>query len=150
MAARQPESAITLLKADHEKISELFKTYTSTRDRAMKQRIAQQVFLELAIHAQLEEELFYPAFADAADEAGKILVENSLQDHQMIKDMIEELRELHDEEFDAKFYELMEDLQIHVLEEEAEMFPQAEAMLTAEMAELFTGMQAMKKQRMAR
>lgn len=103
MAARQPENAMTLLEADHQKVNELFKTYTTTPDRAMKQQIAREVFRELAIHAALEEELFYPAFENVADEAGKNLVENALQDHQMVKDLIAELPEFHNEAFETKF-----------------------------------------------
>lgn len=48
------------------------------------------------------------------------------------------------------FYDLMEDVQNHVLEEESMLFPQAEQLLTAEMAELFTEMQAMKRRLMER
>jgi hemerythrin superfamily protein len=146
MAARHPAQAIDLLKADHRKTNDLFKQYGTIHDPAMKQQIAHEVFRALDIHATLEEELFYPAFADAVDEAGKNLVENARQDHRMVKDMITELHELHDAAFETKFYELMEDVQNHVLEEEAMLFPQAKEMLTEVMAELVIRMQALKSQ----
>jgi hemerythrin superfamily protein len=148
MTARQSDNAIAFLKADHRKINDLFKTYAITQDRAMKQRLAQDIFVALDIHTQLEDELFHPAFAEAADTPGKILVDNARQDHRMIADVIAALQALHDAEFDAKFSELMEDVQNHVLEEEAEMFPQAEALLHADMGDMCTGMQAMKRQLM--
>ena len=77
-------------------------------------------------------------------------MDNARQDHRRLKAMIAALQALHDAAFATKFYELMEDVQNHVLEEEAMLFPQAEELLTADMAELFTEMQAMQRRLMAR
>ena len=58
----QPEDAIELLRADHQKVRELFQDYENAQDQKAKHKIAQQVFVELETHAQLEENVFYPAF----------------------------------------------------------------------------------------
>jgi hypothetical protein len=58
--AAQFEDAIVMLKAEHQKVRELFQQYTAAGDQRMKQQIAQQVFVELETHAQLEEIVFYP------------------------------------------------------------------------------------------
>jgi hemerythrin superfamily protein len=150
MAARQPDDAIALLKADHQQVQELFARYESAQDFPTRQQIADQVFTQLNIHAQLEETLFYPAFEDAADEEGKALVEEALQDHQLVKDLIVELQGLTvEEEFAVQFQALMDNVQQHVEEEETEMFPAAEHVLADDMQDLLVAMQAFKRQLMA-
>jgi hemerythrin superfamily protein len=145
---KMPADAIEMLKADHQKVTELFSEYGATSDQKAKQKIAEQVFVELELHAQLEETVFYPAFEEEADEEGKQLVAESLEEHQTVKDLIEELRELktNDTEFDTKFHALMENVQHHVEEEESEMFPQAEEVLEAHLEELMDEMQELKQQ----
>jgi hemerythrin-like domain-containing protein len=148
MATRPPEDAIEMLKADHEKVLDLFKQYTTASDEHTKRGIAEEVFFELETHAQLEEQLFYPAFEEEADEEGEKLVEEARKEHQAVKDLIEELRGLatQDKPFDAKFRELMENVEHHIEEEETEMFPQAEEMLAEQVEELRDEMQELKEQ----
>lgn len=147
MAARQPEDAIELLKADHRKVKELFQKYENTSDQHTQQQIAAQVFTELEAHAQLEEMVFYPAFAQEADREGKQLVEEARQEHQTVKELIAEMRGLAvRDEFDARFRELMENVEHHVQEEEAEMFPQAEEELEEQLEDLRDEMQELKQQ----
>src|SRR5687767_2478847 len=134
----RPEDAMEMLKADHQKVRELFQEYERAQDQKAKNKIAQRVFVELETHAQLEETVFYPAFRQEADQEGKQLVAESLQEHQSVKDLIEELRELDtdDETFDVKFHELMEHVEHHVEEEESEMLPEAETVLAEQAEEL--------------
>ena len=72
----------------------------------------------------------------------------SLEEHQTVKELIEELRELDadDETFDAKFHELMENVEHHVEEEESEMLPEAELALAEQAEELMDEMQEVKRQ----
>jgi hemerythrin superfamily protein len=144
----RPEDAMEMLKADHQKVRELFQNYESAQDQKAKSKIAQQVFVELETHAQLEETVFYPAFRQEADQEGKQLVAESLQEHQKVKGLIEELRELdaEDEMFDVKFQELMENVEHHVEEEESEMLPEAETALAEQAEELMDEMQEVKRQ----
>jgi hypothetical protein len=148
----QPEDAIEMLKADHQKVRELFQDYESARDQKAKSKIAQRVFVELETHAQLEETVFYPAFKQEADQEGKQLVTESLQEHQRVKELIEELRELdaEDETFDVKFHELMENVEHHVEEEESEMLPEAEIALAEQTEELRDEMHEVKRQLLSR
>src|SRR5205814_8188280 len=53
--------AIALLRADHKHVSELFEQYESTRSSAKKKTLVAAICRELGIHAQIEEEIFYPA-----------------------------------------------------------------------------------------
>ena len=148
----RPEDAIEMLRADHQKVRNLFQDYENAQDQKAKRKIAQQVFVELEIHAQLEENVFYPAFKQEADQEGKQLVAESLQEHQRVKDLIEEMRELDadDETFDAKFHELMENVEHHVEEEESEMLPEAELALAEQAEELMDEMHEVKRQLLSR
>ncbi len=152
MAARRSdtgpsEDAIEMLKADHQKVRDLFQDYENAQDQRAKHKIAQQVFVELETHAQLEENVFYPAFRQEVDQEGKQLVAESLEEHQTVRELIEQLRELDadDETFDAKFHELMENVEHHV-EEESEMLPEAELALAEQAEELRDEMQEVKRQ----
>ena len=57
-----PIEAIAVLQADHRKVKELFAAYERARDVVTKQQMAAQVFAVLDLHAQVEENVFYPAF----------------------------------------------------------------------------------------
>jgi hemerythrin superfamily protein len=148
----KPLDAIALLKADHRTVNMLFQKYARTKPLKTKQKIAAQVFIALELHAQLEETVFYPAFAALADEAGTKLVEDALQEHQRVKDLIAELRDIDPEEdagFDATFRELMQHVQYHNAEEEAEMLPEAEEVLEEQLEDLAGEMQELKQQLLA-
>jgi hemerythrin superfamily protein len=145
------QNAVEMLKADHRTVRTLFQNYQSAKEQTTKQRIAEQIFVELEVHAQLEELVFYPAFEAAADEEGKQLVEDARQEHQTVKDLIAELRDMdaNDEDFDAQFQELMDNVEHHVQEEETEMFPEAEEVLAGDSTDLIDEMQEIKQQLLA-
>jgi hemerythrin superfamily protein len=145
---KKPADAIEMLEADHRKVKELFSKYVATSDQKAQRKIAEQVFVELETHAQLEETVFYPAFAEETDEEGKQLVTESLEEHQAVKELIDELRDIDvdDAEFDSKFHALMDDVEHHVEEEEAEMFPKAQEDLEAQLEDLLGEMQELKQQ----
>ena len=147
----KPEDAIELLRADHDKVRNLFAQYEAANDRQTKRELAEEAFVELEIHSQLEENVFYPALEEETDEEGKKLLAESLKEHQMVTNLIQELRKLDpdDQMFDAKFHELMENVEHHVEEEENDMFPKAEEQLEGEMEELVEEMQELKQQLLA-
>jgi len=63
MPAKTPD-AITLLKADHRTVEGLFSDYQKARISARKRSLAEQICLELTVHAKIEEDIFYPACRD--------------------------------------------------------------------------------------
>src|SRR6266446_5205156 len=100
----QPDDAMAILTADHRQVHALFQQYEDTPDPYLKQIIAEHVFAELTLHMLLEESVFYPAFAEQADEEGTRLVSEALQDHQQLRDLIATLQDVEeDEAFEAKF-----------------------------------------------
>ena len=110
-----------------------------------KRTLAEHVFVELETHAQLEENIFYPAVNEGTDE-GPDLVKDSVQEHQTVKHLIQELQGMaHDTDaFDAKFQELIQHVGHHVAEEESAMFPLAEQELSEDLDEMREEMQEMK------
>ena len=141
----QPADAIAMLKADHQRVKDLFAHYEATSNLETKRTLAEHVFVELETHAQLEENVFYPAVHEETDE-GPALVKESLSEHETVKTLIQELRSMAPEtdEFDAKFQELIQKVAHHVEEEEAEMFPLAEEELAEDLTELKDEMQELK------
>jgi len=150
---RQSEDAIAMLKADHQKVKALFEKYEDAGDgqTRAKQHIVEEVFMELEIHTRLEEEIFYPAFDAAADIEGEKFIAESIEEHQVVKNLMEEMRELDpdDERYEAKFTVLMENVRHHIEEEEDEMFPEAEDILAEQMDELTGQMRELKQEMMA-
>jgi iron-sulfur cluster repair protein YtfE (RIC family) len=146
-----PADAIEMLKADHRRVRTLLQRYAETDDQARKQGIVEELFVELELHTQLEEAVFYPAFADATDLQGQELVEASLEAHEEIDVLVEELRglEADQEEFAAKFQELRTKVEQHVQDEESRMFPQAEQELQDQLEDLRDEMQEIKEQLLA-
>src|SRR6266446_10660238 len=122
----QPDDAIAMLTADHRQVRALFQQYADTPDPYLQQIIAEHVFAELTLHMLLEETVFYPAFAEQADEEGKRMVREALQDHQQLRDLIATLQDVEeDEAFEARFHTLRDQVEQHVVDEETAMFPQA-------------------------
>ena len=141
----QPGDAIAMLKADHQRVRDLFSQYEATNNQATKRTLAAQVFMELETHAQLEENIFYPTVNEGIDE-GPDLVKDSVQEHETMHQLIQELQgmEQNTNAFDAKFHELIQNVEHHVAEEESEMFPLAEQELAEDLDEMSEEMQELK------
>ena len=143
-----PIEAISLVKADHRKVKNLFARYESAGDFSTKHLIAEQVFPELALHAQLEENVFYPAYEAMTGKHGTQLVADSRLAHEHVRELMIELQGIdRDEvEFEVKFHDLMGIVREHVAEEENAMFPEAEQMLADQLEDLMDQMVDLKQQ----
>jgi hemerythrin superfamily protein len=143
--------AIELLKADHKKVKGLFKDYEKTDNTREKKKIAGQVFHELEVHSKIEEEIFYPAYRKKADEEGKELTAEAVQEHHVVDVLIQEMKAMSsvDETFDAKFKVLTENVEHHIEEEEGEMFPDAKKTLGKDVETLGAKMEQRKQELLA-
>ena len=114
-----PESkdAVALLKQDHREVEELFAQYEKASGEGRKQKLAMRICTELSIHAEIEEEIFYPACEGKVDED---LLKESYVEHDGAKLLIAEIiaGEPSDEFYDAKVKVLQEQIEHHVQEEE--------------------------------
>ena len=126
-AKAAPKDAIALLKADHEAVSQLFDEYEKTRSVPNKKALVSEICIALSVHAQIEEEIFYPAVKSALKD--KLLVPEATVEHGGVKDLIAQLQgaEFDGEMYDAKVKVLSEYVKHHVKEEQNEMFPKAKA-----------------------
>ncbi|WP_018410471.1 hemerythrin domain-containing protein [Methyloversatilis thermotolerans] len=120
---RRSQEALTLLRADHKHVDELFEKYESARTSAQKKSIVRDICTELEVHASIEEEIFYPAVKAALKD--KELVPEATVEHATLKDLIGQLRDTEPdgEMFDARVKVLSEYVKHHVKEEQNEMFP---------------------------
>jgi hypothetical protein len=118
-------NAISLLKADHKKVKDLFDKFEKADGTEEKQQIAQEVIKELKIHSVIEEEIFYPTVRAEIEEED--LMNEAEEEHRVAKTLIEELEneDASDDHFDAKFMVLAENVRHHIKEEESEMFSEA-------------------------
>jgi len=113
-----PKDAISLLKADHRKVEDLFSEYEHAKGAAAKRKIATQICLELIVHSQIEEEIFYPACKGKVDSAR---LTESFVEHDGAKVLIADIEggKTSSKYFDAKVSVLAEQIKHHVHEEEA-------------------------------
>ena len=121
--------ATHILAADHRTVEELFDKFEKAGNVEAKGKIAEQICTELKIHAQIEEEVFYPALKGKVDED---LLKEAYVEHDGAKILINDIVASgpRDEFFEAKVTVLSEEIKHHVKEEEKQhdnMFQQARA-----------------------
>lgn len=117
MPESKAKDAVALLKQDHRKVEELFADFEKSRGEGRKQTLATEICTELSIHAQIEEEIFYPACEGKVEEK---LLKEACVEHDGAKLLIAEIMagEPDDEFYDAKVKVLQEQIEHHVEEEE--------------------------------
>jgi hypothetical protein len=123
---RTQNSAMALLKEDHKKVKEIFERFEAEdTPENEKKGLAETALVELTIHAEIEEEIYYPAVRAKMDDED--IMDEALEEHHVAKLLIKELVEsgLSGERFEAKFTVLAESVRHHIKEEEDEMMPKA-------------------------
>ncbi len=132
-AADVPKDACDLLDADHVAVKHLMVEYARLAaaaplldPRGERRAIAQRICKELTVHAQIEEEIFYPALQGAVP--GEQL-EEAREEHQGIKGLVARIQGMRnaDPAMDELVAELAREVEHHVKEERDEIFPEAKA-----------------------
>ena len=120
MADQKPLDAVALLKMDHRTVEDLFASFEKASGDGKKERIARQICTELTIHAQIEEEIFYPACDGKVEED---LLKEAYVEHDGAKVLIAAIEAggPDDDFYDAKVTVLQEQIEHHVEEEEKRM-----------------------------
>ena len=126
--------ALSLLKADHDKVKKMLTEGEETTERAQKTRseLFENLKGELMIHERIEEEIFYPALK--SHPKAKDLVLEGYEEHHVVDEIMGELEatDVTDETWGAKFKVMKESIEHHIEEEEGEMFKQARSVFDAD------------------
>ena len=119
------DDAIAILKSDHAKVKGLFEQFENTAKMREKKKIAAEAIMELKLHAEIEEKIFYPVVRKKLDEEN--IMNEADEEHHVAKLLIGELDQMDGSEdhWAAKFIVLAENIRHHIKEEEGEMFPKA-------------------------
>jgi hemerythrin superfamily protein len=121
-AAKGPD-AVALLKADHRAVEKLFGQFEKAKDGDRKKALADRICLELRVHMQIEEEIFYPTSREYLKDED--IVDEAVVEHAAARDLMDEIEAMEPGEdlYDAKITVLQEQIEHHVEEEETEFFP---------------------------
>jgi iron-sulfur cluster repair protein YtfE (RIC family) len=121
-----PRDAVQLLKQDHRKVEALVDAFEDADDDELSS-LAESICSMLSVHAQIEEEILYPAAKEAlsGDEEEAELVNEAEVEHASAKELIAKIEAMtpDEEAFKATVKVLGEYVKHHVKEEENELFP---------------------------
>jgi len=130
------ERVTDLLREDHRKIRELSEQYRTAIEQQSeaRQSIAEEICMQLELHAQVEEEIVYPA----ASSVNHDLVSQAIEDHLEMQRDIEHIEQLtlKDSRYDHIVLRIVEAAARHIEQEEASLFPLIEQRLAHMLPEL--------------
>jgi len=158
--------AIELIKKDHRRVEALFARFkggggltglvrrvTGSVPPRQRNSAVESICRELDVHTRIEEEILYPAARTTEDADVQKLVDESLREHARVKEHVAWLRqhpaEQHpaEQDVDARMAALEQDVRHHVSEEENDMLPRLEQLMSeAARGALGRRMQARKKE----
>ena len=132
-----PSPSITnMIRIDHTHVLMLFRRFHPDTSLSRKQALVTNACLAIEVHAQLEEEIFYPALQSAG--LLDATLDKSVLEHDGMRELISTLRAMEPEgpQYDEIFRELMRTVLHHVADEETTLLPQAEEKLPGELSRL--------------
>jgi hemerythrin-like domain-containing protein len=144
--------ALELIHSDHQEVSALFEqALNDGTPSAQRRKATAQILQALTVHAEMEEQLFYPALRKAGGREDRDMVLEAYEEHGVVKDLVAKIEAIQgrDETLKAKLTVLKELVQHHVKEEESEVFGEARKRLGDERLQaLGEEMQRFKKRRL--
>ena len=127
--SRSAKDACDLLDADHKAVKKMFIDFGAlVEDDApaeTKQALVQRICQAVTVHAQIEEEIFYPEVRKAiGDDA---LIDEALAEHAEVRETIARIGKMKptNAEYDDTVKQLGKLIDEHVLEEREQVFLQA-------------------------
>jgi hemerythrin superfamily protein len=126
-------NAIEMLEGQHREVEDLFEKFEKAGENARKtkEKLCRQISDKLAVHAEIEEKLFYP---EAKSEETEDMLREAVEEHLSVKRVLADLleTEVADDQFDARMKVLKEQIEHHVEEEEEELFPKVRKAMSEE------------------
>lgn len=134
--SRMSPSITDMIRMDHTHVFAVFHRFKATTSSVRKRALVRNACLALEVHAQLEEEIFYPALREAA--GNDPVLDKSGPEHNEMRHLIERLRQMTpaDADYDRTFHALMRSVIHHVADEEAVLLPEAELRMADRLGEL--------------
>lgn len=134
-------NATKLLIDDHKEVEGMFKE-CEAGTRAVKRETFFRIKAALETHAWIEESIFYPSLQSEGDKKLIEITAEAIQEHMSMKCFLGELAAVSTDaaKFEPLLTKLIEDVRHHVKEEEGEMFPLVQKVLSADALDLL-GMQ---------
>jgi hemerythrin superfamily protein len=134
--SRASPSITSMIRMDHTHVIALLHRYKLNAPPGKKRALATNACLAIEIHAQLEEEIFYPSLRTML--GGDQVLGKSVPEHEEMRRLIGLLRKLEpgDVTYDEAFMELMRNVLHHVADEETVLLPAAERILRDQLGEL--------------
>jgi hemerythrin superfamily protein len=123
------EDAIDLLDADHKAVKKMFIDYDALCEEEApadeRRMLAERICQALTIHAQIEEEIFYPKVREAI--GNDALMDEALDEHTEAKETIARIQGMDPSsmDYDVTVNALGKLIDVHVLQEREQIFLQA-------------------------
>ena len=140
LMSRMSPAATNMIRMDHSHVLMQFHKLEPGISRSVREATVKTICTALEIHAQLEEEIFYPALREVLDAAGIQLepLNHAVPEHNTMKELIARIRSLSvdDPAQMEAVYELMRAVIHHVADEETVVLPAAEKHLAQHLSEL--------------
>jgi hemerythrin superfamily protein len=123
-------NSLQMLRRQHRDIEALFHRMEQTADGEARQRLLQRLARHIEVHLRMEEEVLYPAVWDLGTRRARGVVAGAYEGHAAIKIVLEELASIDEpaERFAARLAAFRDLVDNHVAEEEAGIFPVAQAL----------------------
>ncbi|GAC1543049.1 MAG: hypothetical protein NVS2B4_21640 [Ramlibacter sp.] len=135
MLSKMSPTITNMIRMDHTHVLAAFHQFQVDSPARVKKGLADNICLALEVHAQLEEEIFYPALREVSPDA---TLDKSKPEHDQMRELVTRLRALQPGEpaFDSTLFELMRTVMHHVADEETELLPKAERLLAGHLSDL--------------
>jgi iron-sulfur cluster repair protein YtfE (RIC family) len=129
-------SITSMIRLDHTHVLAAFRRFRASMSARRKQALVANVCLALEVHAQLEEEIFYPALAEAAGR--NEVLDKSVPEHDEVRALVRSLRTMMptDPTYDSTLAQLIRKVLHHVADEETVLLPLAEQALKDDLGAL--------------
>ena len=154
-------NAPQLIRNDHKTVKALFLQFEAIENRLMeggrltsgsdrKVALADEIFLRLAVHMKIEEEIFYSALEEHLDVNGKGLIEQCLDDYASARAIMQDLTQMtiDSREFDDIFQILRKEIESHIEFEEEKVLPLSESLMHERLDDLGSQMETRKAELM--
>ena len=125
-----------MIRMDHTHVFAVFHRFKADASAARKSALVRNACMAIEVHAQLEEEIFYPALREAAGPDPSL--DKSGPEHEQMRELIAQLRRMDpdDPDLDSTFHALMRTVIHHVADEESVLLPEAERVMGPQLSEL--------------